>query len=359
MKVLFLTPTPVEGACTRYRAYQYFPYLKSQGVECIFRPFMSENLYKMMYTNGHNVNKLLRLAWSLLARTRELVTAERCDVVFIQREAMIIGPPVIEWIIGEFMRKPVVFDIDDATFVPYVSPTFGKALIKLRWFSKTDFILKYSSYVIAGNEYLKDYTLKFNKNVSVIPTVADTDRFVPSSAKQNVKKPVVGWIGSHSSTRYLKTIVPVLQPLAKKYDFSVKFVGANEKFSIPGVEVMNQEWRLDREIEDFQSLDIGLYPIVEDEWSVGKNGFKAIQYMSVGIPVVCSPVGVIREIVEDGKTGFLAHDPKEWEEKLALLINNPDLRRKFGEAGRAVVEERYSLKKWAPMYFSIIKSIMY
>jgi len=358
MKVLFLTPTPLEGACTRYRAYQYFPYLKSQGVECIFRPFMSEGFYKMMYSNGHYGKKLLRLAWSLFARTRELMTAERCDVVFIQREAMIIGPPVIEGFIGKILRRPIVFDFDDATFVPYISPTFGRALSKLRWFSKTDSILKYSAHVIAGNEYLKNYTLKFNGNVTIIPTVADTDRFAPSRVKHNAKKPIVGWIGSHSSTRYLKTIVPVLNALARKYDFSVKIVGANERFFIPGAEVMNQEWRLDREIEDFQSLDIGLYPVIEDEWSVGKNGFKAIQYMAVGIPVVCSPVGVIREIVEDGKTGFLAQDPKEWEEKLALLINNADLRRKFGEAGRAVVEEKYSLKKWAPMFFSIINSIM-
>ncbi len=280
--------------------------------------------------------------------------ALRADIVFVQREAMLIGPPAIEAFISKIMRKPIVLDLDDAVFTPYVSPTYGKWLSKLKWFSKTDYILKNSTHVIAGSEYLQSYALRFNKNVSLIPSAVDTYRMRPNSAKRNSPVPVIGWIGSHSSTQYFKMLLPVLEVLAEKHEFKLKVVGASENFHFSGIDIANLEWSLEREIEDFQSLDIGVYPIVEDEWSVGKCGLKAIQYMAVGVPAVCSPIGVVKQIIQDGVNGYLARTPDEWIEKLCILLDNPSLREKIGNAGRETVERHYSLEKWAPQLLEVI-----
>jgi glycosyltransferase involved in cell wall biosynthesis len=134
-----------------------------------------------------------------------------------------------------------------------------------------------------------------------------------------------------------------VQKLSDKYDFILKVVGAEYRIQLPGVKTDNREWDLKREVEDFQSLDIGLYPLIDDEWARGKAGFKAIQYMSVGVPVIASPVGVVKEIIEDGVNGFTASTEDEWVEKISRLIENNGLRRDMGANGRKTVEERYSL----------------
>jgi len=289
----------------------------------------------------------------------QTVGAGKYDVVFVQREAMLMGPPMVEWWISHVAKKPLIFDLDDAIFIPYESLTYGKIANWLRFPDKYEQIIRMSSQVIAGNEYLRDYAIKLNPNVTVIPTVVHTDLFMPLSDRKMPERPVLGWIGSHSTTRYLKMLLPVLDRLAKEYDFVIKVVGASEPVKIQGVECINHAWQLDREVEDFQSLDIGLYPLPDDPWARGKCGLKAIQYMAVGIPAVCSAVGVNKEIVRDGVNGFLAHSQEDWVEKLSILIENPELRIRFGKSGRAFVEERYSLKAQAPKLLDVLRKVRY
>jgi glycosyltransferase involved in cell wall biosynthesis len=152
----------------------------------------------------------------------------------------------------------------------------------------------------------------------------------------------LGWIGSHSSAPYLRLLDSVLPRLASRYDLRLKVVGG--EYHCAHARVSTHEWRLDREAADLHSFDIGLMPMPDNPWTQGKCAFKALQYMAVGIPVICSPVGMNSEVVQDGVNGFLADSEAEWIEKVSLLIENPGLREAMGRRGRAAVEERYSVK---------------
>ena len=356
MKVLFLASYPEEGQSTRYRITQYLSYLEWNGCQCSVRPFLSTKAYQTLYTGDSLVYKVLTFSASMLRLLSQTVRVGEYDVVFVQREAMLVGPPMVEWWISRVAKKPLIFDLDDAIFIPYESLTYGNIANWFRFPDKYEQIIRMSSQVIAGNEYLRDYAIKLNPNVTVIPTVVDTDLFMPLSDRKMSERPVLGWIGSHSTTRYLKMILPALGRLAKKYDLVLKVVGASEPVKIQGVECINQAWQLDREVEDFQSLDIGLYPLPDDPWARGKCGLKAIQYMAVGIPAVCSAVGVNKEIVQDGVNGYLAETEEEWITKLEFLLDDHELRRRLGVAGRATVEEKYSVQVQAPRVLDVIRS---
>jgi glycosyltransferase involved in cell wall biosynthesis len=291
-----------------------------------------------------------------LGRVGDLARSTRARVVLIHREAALFGPPLFEWLLARVVRRPIVFDLDDAVWVPYVSPTYGAALSRLlKAPSKTHFTLGAASRVIAGNAFIADYARRFNSRIDVIPTVVDTERFYPLPRPPH-DVPVLGWIGTHSSLQYLRAIVPALQRLAARRHFILRIVGG--ELEAPGVTVENVRWSLEREIADFQSLDIGLYPLVEDAWSVGKSGFKAVQYMACGLPVVASPVGVATEMIRDGDNGFLVRNEDEWVERLEQLIDDVALRRFVGAQGRRDAVERWSLRAQAPRFVAAVRAAM-
>lgn len=214
-----------------------------------------------------------------------------------------------------------------------------------------------SSHVIVCNQFMDDYSRKFNPNVTIIHTPVDTDKFRPQDRRAQGGPPVLGWIGSHSTAYYLEVLRPVLARLAERHDFIFKVVGAGSPFEVPGVKVENREWSLDREIEDFWSFDIGLYPMIDNEYAIGKTGFKTIQYMAFGIPAVVSAVGANKLIVRDGKNGFLVdnEDAEAWVDRISRLIEDRRLRERIGKGGRETVLQNYSLQRSAAVMASIIK----
>jgi len=355
MKLLCLTTFPVEAAATRYRCVQFFSYLAEHGFECRLRPFLSPELFGKFYRKGRVVAKSVQLGLATLSRLTDIVRPE-CDLVLVQREAALFGPPVIEWFLTRILKKPLVFDFDDAIYVPYISPTYGRLASALKFPRKTESNIVLSRHVIAGNQLLADYALRFNRNVTIIPTVVDVGRYRVEKKRVSAGLPILGWIGSPTTTQYLKPIIPVIRDLSQRHHFAFRVVGANEHIQIDGVAVQNEPWRMEREIGDFQSLDIGLYPVTEDQWSVGKSGFKAIQYMAAGVACIASPVGVIKEIIQDGVNGFVATTHREWLEKLSLLIKDHELRIRLGAEGQHTVEQRYSLDVHAPRLLAVLQA---
>jgi glycosyltransferase involved in cell wall biosynthesis len=174
----------------------------------------------------------------------------------------------------------------------------------------------------------------------------------------NGRAPIVGWIGSPTTASYIRSLAPVLQRAGERHRFVLRVSGAGEPLEVPGVVTEQPPWALDREVELFNTCDIGVYPLPDDEWTRGKCGFKAIQFMACAVPVVASPVGVNREIIEDGVSGFLAESPAAWKEKLAALLTRPDLREALGRCGRAVVEERYSLAVNGPSLVRVFERVI-
>ncbi len=357
IRILFLTPHPEEGASTRYRVKQFFPYLNSNGVECIFRPFMSSGCYRILYKNGYLIRKSFNMLKGLFRRGCEFINSSRVDIIFVHLEASPLGIPVFESLFS-YAKKPLIYDLDDAIYMRNISSA-NKLACFLKNPTKISEIIKISNHVIVCNDYLGQYARKFNQNITMIPTSVNTDTFKARDyGKSNGKKVVIGWIGSHSTARYLTQLRGVFETLAKRYDFTLKIIGSDKKDYFPNIRnVVYSDWSLETDIMDFQSLDIGIYPLPDDEWVKGKTGFKTVQYMSVGVPCVVSRVARNIEIVKDGINGFLASCDEEWVDKIACLIENPELRKQIGLSGRESAEEQFSVKVNAPKYLDLFRKV--
>jgi glycosyltransferase involved in cell wall biosynthesis len=255
----------------------------------------------------------------------------------------------------------MVLDLDDATYVRYVSPTYGKVGSFFKFFGKTDKLIERSDLVVCGNRFIAEYVNSKRRKSVVIPTVVDESIFCPVEKANEV--PVIGWIGTHSTFPFLETLFPVLIELARKHRFKLKIVGSGrDRVDVAGVEVENAALDLDREVRDFQELDIGLYPIsgggtLDEQWLLGKSGFKAIQYMAVGVPFVMSPVGVGAEMGADGVTHFNAATPEDWYDRLDRLLTDRNLSREMGKAGRQHAVEHYSLEVQAEKLATALKGV--
>jgi glycosyltransferase involved in cell wall biosynthesis len=264
----------------------------------------------------------------------------RPDVVYIYREAALVGPALIERLTRRW-GAPIVYDLDEPLFVPYVSPSNGR-LTALKWFSKTDDLLRMCDQVWAVNRAIGDYAAQFARRVSIIPMAVDTDRYAPAAPLPPGAPLRVGWVGTRTSQPNLEAVVAPLVRLARSHGATLSVV-ADQPLRFDGVPVEFTPWSWEVEVPRMHQCQIALVPVKPDGWSPWKFYYKLVQCMSMGIPVVASPIGSNVEIVEDGRTGFLADTPEEWYERLRLLADDPELRRKMGASARRVVEERFSL----------------
>jgi len=341
MKVLFLTQTPEIGASARYRVYQFVDYLKSQGILCVVSPANSMKVARNLTLRASFLDRMIGYGQPVVRRFFDLFRVRDYDVIFLQRDIFIHLPAVFEWLISRLNRN-LIFDFDDAL---YTFPSGGKFsfLYRLRGRNKIQKIIKMAKFVIVGNNHLKTYSQRFNANIEVVPTSINTDKY---SVKEDYKikgVPVIGWVGRPGSSLYLQKFKDIFIELSKKHNFILKTVGAG-RLDIEGVKIVNEDWKAENEVSQILSFDIGIMPLSDSEWTKGKSATKILQCMAAGVPVVCSAIGANCDIVKDGENGFLAVTKDDWIRDLSLLIENEDLRIKFGEAGRATVEDGYSVK---------------
>jgi glycosyltransferase involved in cell wall biosynthesis len=358
IKVLALSPIPEEGAGCRFRIAQYVPWLRDAGFDVTIRSFYTPEFFHLVYRHGHYLRKSASFFGLLARRVRDLVDLGDYDLVFLYREAIPIGPPLVEWIVAA-RGIPIVYDFDDAIFLPAVSDA-NKAISFLKYPGRVAQILRRSRRVTVGNEFLAAYARRHNRAVTMIPTAVDTDRFAPrrDAPATGARELVVGWIGSPTTFPYLEQLAGILRQVAERHPFTLKVSGAGRPVRFPGLHVADVPWSLADEVHLFNTCDIGVYPLTDDEWAKGKCGFKAIQFMACGVPVVAAGFGVNREIVTDGENGFLATTPGEWVEKLERLLSDPELRARFAAAGRRTIEDRYSLKVTAPRLAEVLASAL-
>jgi glycosyltransferase involved in cell wall biosynthesis len=356
IKVLAITPIPEQGAGCRFRIAQYLPYLRDAGFDVTISSFYTPQFFNVVYQGGHWLEKAGNVLSATVRRLIEAQQLDRYDVIFLYREAIPAGPALVEWMISR-SGIPVVYDFDDAIFLPSVSEA-NKALGFLKNPGRVASIVARSTHVVVGNEFLAQYARRYNPAVTVIPTAVDTTRFVPRTERTSHPdgKLVVGWIGSPTTFPYLEALAGVLRQVATQHPFVLKVSGAGRPVRMPGVDVEEVRWSMSDEVSLFNTCDIGVYPLTDDEWSKGKCGFKAIQCMACGVPVVAAAVGVNREIIEDGVNSFLATTPAEWVEKLGRLLSDAALRARMATAGRRTIEERYSLRVTAPQLAAVLAS---
>lgn len=355
MRVLALVPSIFDTSPgQRYRIEQWAPLLQERGVEITYAPFESEQLHSLIYKHGALTGKLRLVADSFKRRLSEVRKAREFDLVYVFREAALLGPPIFERLVHQ-TRVPMVFDFDDAVFVSYRSPANGY-LSYLKFAGKTKTICRLSAHVMAGNPYLADYARQVNDHVTVIPTTIDTEKYKPI-ARDESQVPVIGWTGSFSTVQHLDTLRSALAKLAKRHNFRLRVIGTAQ-YELEGVDVEAMNWKADTELEDLSNIDIGVMPLPNDAWSKGKCGLKALQFMALSIPTVCSPVGVNTDIIQDNENGMLADSEDEWVDKLSQLVESMELRKRLGRAGRRTVEEKYSAKTQAPRVYDVFKSVL-
>lgn len=360
MNILGLCSYPVESAATRYRLIQFIEPLAQKGINLEVSPFLDSERFNLLYKNKLIFQKAAGLWKPLLHRFSESLKIQKYDLLFVQREAMFFGPAFFERLFHLIGKTPLILDLDDATYIRYVSPTYGKLGNFFKFFGKTDKLIERADAVICGNRFIAEYVEKKGTKAVVVPTVVDTNKFCPAVKKNKI--PVIGWIGTHSTFPSIESLFPVLRDLSKKYDFTLKIVGAGkDKIEVEGIAVENLEWNLAREIEDFQSLDIGLYPIetsssANREWLLGKSGFKAIQYMSVGIPFVVTPIGVCAELGVEDKTHLTASNDEQWFESLKVLLESAELRARMGNEGRTYALENLTLAQQADKIADVFRN---
>jgi glycosyltransferase involved in cell wall biosynthesis len=218
-------------------------------------------------------------------------------------------------------------------------------------------IIKAADYVTAGNNFLKDQAAKFTDRVTVIPSAIDRERYSAKDYQEKKARVTIGWIGDHGSIHYLQRMRPVFDKLGRKYpDLELKII-CDTFFDCKNIEVVKKSWSQKEEVEDLKSLDIGVMPLLDDPWSWGKCGLKILQYYGVGVPAVCTPVGVNRDVVQNGVNGFWAMTNDEWIEKLSALIEGPSLRHKMGLKGRELVRRSYSIQGCAPTLYGVLHEV--
>jgi len=342
-KILFVTSHRRNRAPgQRFRFEQFFDFLENNGFHCEHSSYISDYDDKYPYSKGAYFQKFRILLKAIYKRTEDVYNANKFDIIFINREALLLGSTFFERQFRKSKAK-LVYDFDDSIWLGDTSDA-NKKLRWLKYPGKIAKIISISDMIFAGNKYLANYASYYNNNIKIVPTTIDTEEYKRAATNKSKNgKICIGWTGSITTIKHFEFAVPILRKLKSKYGdkLLIKVIGdkyyVNEELGITG-----QGWSKESEISELSTFDIGIMPLPNDEWSKGKCGLKGLQYMALEIPAIMSAVGVNTEIIQDGKNGFLATTEQEWIEKISLLIDDSKLRDSMGKEARKTVIEKYS-----------------
>ncbi len=354
-KILFITPYPPgKAGSQRFRFEQYFEILRDEGFEFEVSPFLSVDAWKVLYLKGFFFKKILAIANGYLKRIFDLVRLKNFDFVFIHREASPFGLPCVEWVITKLFRKYTIFDFDDAIWLANTSESNWMTKFFKRY-RNANSTMQWSKVVSAGNKFLADYAQQFNSNVIINPTTIDTDKHHNEVKQHNDHKFTVGWTGSHSTVQFLDEVYPVLQELEKKFDFEFHVIAdVAPKFQLKSMKFIN--WTKGNEIADLLRLNVGIMPLPDNIWTQGKCGFKALQYMALGIPAVVSNVGVNAEIVDHEVNGCVCNTLEDWHFYLSKLMSEKEYLLRLSSRAREKIVSGYSLKSNKENFLSLFQN---
>lgn len=361
MNILCFAFAPISNAGARYRIYKVAPLLRAAGHQVIVLPPMPDWLFRRLYGRlfgkpsgllSAKLSEYIRdvvYACVVLPIRRKQVSrwASWADVVIVQRELYRPG----NWTLESELRSRVqhfIWDYDDAL---YATEVFGAS-------GHVDAVIRMADVVLAGNETLADYARARGAQAIVMPTSLDAERYVPRPTLSSPGQIVIGWVGNPFNLRHFDVIMAALRCICNDHpEVVLRIVTDGQQVKFPGLRFEYRKWSLAREVEDLASFDIGIMPLLDDEYTRGKCGFKLIQYMAVGLPTVSSPVGINSRIIDDGRNGFLARSNEEWIDKLSRLIENTELRITMGQRAREKVFREYSLEANTGRLITFIEGI--
>ncbi|MEZ5347165.1 MAG: glycosyltransferase family 4 protein [Pyrinomonadaceae bacterium] len=341
----------------RFRLEQWEPYLNKLGIEVEYFSFTDAKLRDVLYKDGHLIRKATGMIRAVGRRIGQIRGVSNYDAVYLFRTASMIGPANLERSLKKY-RIPVIFDFDDAIYLTNTSNA-NRRFGWLKFAGKTAEICMLSDAVMVGNSHLGTFAAKHNKNVYVVPTSINTDLYKPRTEKRNHNgRTIIGWTGSSTSQYHLEEFEPVLAELFKRRDDIEIRVISDREPAFKTVPYSWKKWSSEKEIELTEEIDIGIMPTPDDEWSRGKCAAKALQYMALGIPAICTDMGANRDVVVSGENGFLASSQEQWLECFDKLIDDKKLRRKMGAKARKTVVENYSMTKSAELFADVVRKFV-
>ena len=354
MKIAALVPYQLDYCGgQRFRIEMWAKALRPRGIEVSFLPFTDKGLTDVLYTPGHVVAKAAHMSRCYAQQLLRVNREPRPDLLFIYREAALLGPAVIERLAMRW-KVPVIYDIDEPLFVSFSSGSNGR-LSDLRFPSKVPDLMALASEVLVANQMLGMFAANHNRKISVVPMAADMTRYRPATGNGGPQQIRVGWTGSRTTQPHLTTIATPLARLARSHGATMRVIG-DVPMTLPDVPLEFFPWTYATEVGHLQECQIGVVPIKPDSWSPWKFYFKLVQLMAVGLPVVAAPIGSNLEIIKDGVNGFLPRSQDEWYERLAQLADDPALRRTMGQAARETVHEAFGLHTQIDQLERIFKS---
>ena len=356
-RILIICPFPQGVAAGQRLKYeQYLNHWRENGYDITISSFMDMPMWEIVYTPGNYVLKVLGTLRGHCRRLRDIFGVSRYDLVYIFMWVTPLGSSFFERLYRLLSRR-LVYDIED-NIVMVKGNVLNSFVTMLKGQGKAKYLIKNADHVVSSSPFLNDYCLGINrrKASTFISSSVNINRFVPTNTYNNKKLVTIGWTGTFSSKIYLDLLRDVFLELNKRIEFKLRVIG-NFQYDLPGIDLEVIQWSKETEVEDLQGIDIGVYPLVQDDWVMGKSGLKAIQYMSFGLPTVATNVGTTPKIIEHMANGWLVKTEEEWIEALEELIKNPQLRRDLGEAARLTVLENYSTDVVKSTYLSILNNV--
>ena len=345
-KLLILTRYNKLGASSRYRFYDYVEFLNQEGFDCTISPLFSDKYLIKTYSKSY---RFLEVIKCYLKRIGVLFSINKYDSCLVEKELLPFFPYFIESI---FLSRCNIYDIDydDAIFHRY--DDHKSFIVRYLFSNKIARLMKNARCVIVGNKYLYDYAkLNSCKDIRIIPTVVNLDKYDKVTAKKNEQFTIV-WIGSQATIHYLLEVIEPIKRVCKLTNGKLLVIGA--KIEVPNLELELVDWSEDSEVKHIKSGHVGIMPLSENKWDLGKCGFKIIQYMASGVPVIASPVGVNKTIITDTKNGFLAHTVDEWFNYIYAIYKGID--KAVTDNAYQNIVNNYSMSYAVPLFIKTIRN---
>ena len=354
-RILVLAPYPVGCAPSQRLKYeQYYTSWEKNGYAADTHSFVTEKFWRIIYKRGHLPEKFFYTLLGYIRRFFHLFRIPSYDIIYIHLWATPLGLPLYERLV-RCLAKKIVYDIDDLIFLGHVSDANQWSLF-FKGRRKAIYLMKRSDHVITCTPVLDEFVRKYNKSTTDISSTIDTEIYKAKDSYTIPGKPVLGWSGSHSTSKFVFLLQEILLEIKNEIDFSLLVIGDTE-FTMTGIDVIALPWKRETEAEDLAKMDIGLYPLPDERWVLGKSGLKALQYMGLGIPTVATARGANFRIIKDGESGFLVKSDGEWKARILELLRNEELRKRLGRAGRAEVEQHFSIKANEGKYLDAFRKI--
>ena len=353
-KILFVCPYPPNlAAGQRLKFEPHFEVLKREGYDIKQSCFMSKRLWHIAYKPGNYTEKVFWTIKGLFERVFLLFSLPKYDIVYIFMNVFPFGPAILERLFRKISRR-IIYDIED-NIISKESNDDRKIVNFLKSKKKYEFLIKKSDVVITSSPALSEQCNQISasdKSIFIPPTL-DDKRFIPRASSVHKEKLTIGWTGTFSSKSYLDIVLPSLEALYQERDFKMKIIG-NFEMENPALDLEVVQWNEADEVDHLQDIDIGLYPLSQNDWVSGKSGLKAMQYMSIGIPAVCTAVGHVVNVIDDGVDGILVFDDSKWKETLKDLVDDEMKRKEIGTNARKTFLTKYSKKSISKLYLKAL-----